>query len=316
MNNKKLNIFNIFEYIKMDCCCCTETFNDKIKKINKLNIKIPECRCGDSIRFEGSIYKTLLKNNNCKCKQFFLGDPINYKCYNITEDDKIKTQEFCKKTDTTFYIHCPFVANLAKDNSHKSIEVLSNELNVVKDLPAACVLHIGKVGTIKNVADNLNYLTNIGKLPISTDTKVPFKLLLENAAGQGTELGRNWEEIRHLYEALDHTKVGICIDTQHAFASNMCSFQTHQDVVNLFDEASYITKQGISMIHLNDSFKPINSNVDRHAPVSKGHIWYKEKESFETLLDFAYGNCIDLISETSDPNNDIDIINNYMNNNI
>jgi endonuclease IV len=143
---------------------------------------------------------------------------------------------------------------------------------------------------------------------------VPFKLLLENAAGQGTELGRNWEEIRHLYEALDHTKIGICVDTQHAFASSMCSFQTHEDVVNLFDEASYITKQGISMIHLNDSTKQFKSNVDRHAPVSKGHMWYKEQESFNTLLDFAYGNCIDLISETSDPNNDINIINNYMNN--
>lgn len=291
----------------MDCCCCV-----KVKKINKLNIKIPECRCGGSIKFEGSIYKTLINNKGCKCNQFFLGDPINYKCYKITEDDKNKTQKYCKDTDTTFYIHCPFIANLAKENSENSIDVISNELNVVSDLPAACVLHIGKVGTLKNVADNINYLNNIKKLPISTDTKVPYKLLLENASGQGTELGRNWEEIRKLYEAIDYTKIGLCIDTQHAFASGMCSFESHEDVVNLFDEASYICKQGISMIHLNDSLKTFKSNVDRHAPISKGHIWYSKKEGLETLLDYTYGNCIDLISETQEPINDIDIVQSYI----
>jgi len=291
----------------MACCCC-----NKVKRVNIFNIKIPECRCGGSVKFEGSIYKTLLCNKGCKCVQFFLGDPISYKCYNITKEDKIKTQEYCKKTDTSFYIHCPLITNLAKENSKSSIDFLAKELDVIKDLPASCVLHIGKVGTINNVANNINYLSNSGKIPLSTDTRTPFKLLLENAAGQGTELGKNWDEIRHLYEALDYTRVGVCIDTQHAFASGMCAFQTHEDVVKLFEEASHITKDGISMIHINDSLKLFNSNVDRHAPLSKGHIWYKEQEGLNTLLDFTYGNSIDLISETSDPTSDINIIGKYI----
>jgi deoxyribonuclease-4 len=190
--------------------------------------------------------------------------------------------------------------------------MVSRELDVVAGLPAACVLHIGKVGTIETVASHINDLMMSGHLPLSTSSRVPFHLLLEIAAGQGTELGRNWEEIRHLYEALDRTRIGLCVDTQHAFASGMCKFETHEDVVKLFDMANYIAPKGISMIHLNDSARPFGSRVDRHAPLREGHIWSASDEGLVALLDRAKEYGMDLITETSNPIQDNIIVQSYM----
>src|SRR5690606_22896129 len=144
-------------------------------------------------------------------------------------------------------------------------------------------------------------------------SRVPFHLLLEIAAGQGSELGRSWEEIRHLYEALDYTRVGLCVDTQHAFASGMCSFQTHEDVVKLFDAANGIAPKGISMIHLNDSTKPFGSQVDRHASLRNGYIWSESDEGLKSLIKISKSYGMDLVSETDDPVSDSILVNNYMN---
>jgi deoxyribonuclease-4 len=262
----------------------------------------------------GSLYDTISSQPGCKCTQMFLGDPVTYNCQTITKEDKNRTLEYCTRTDTTFYIHCPLIANLAKPDCSRSVNVISKELDAVSGLPGACVLHIGKVGTIENVAQRINEIQGNGHLPVSHHSRVPFHLLLEIAAGQGTELGRSWEEIRHLYEALDHSRVGLCVDTQHAFASGMCSFQTHEDVVRLFDSATNIAPKGISMIHLNDSAKPFGSRVDRHASLRNGHIWSQSDEGLRSLIEISKSYGMDLVSETDDPASDSVLVDYYMNN--
>lgn len=263
--------------------------------------------------FIKSLHDTVSSQPTCKCVQMFLGDPITYDCRTITQEDKQRTLEYCTRTDTSFYIHCPLIANLAKSDCARSINVISKELDAVAGLPGACVLHIGKVGTIENVAQRINEIQATGHLPTSHHSRVPFHLLLEIAAGQGSELGRSWEEIRHLYEALDYTRVGLCVDTQHAFASGMCSFQTHEDVVRLFDAANSIAPKGISMIHLNDSTKPFGSQVDRHAPLRNGYIWSESDEGLKSLIKISKSYGMDLVSETDDPVSDSILVNHYMN---
>jgi deoxyribonuclease-4 len=244
----------------------------------------------------------------------FLGNPTTYECKTITFEDKQRTLDYCLQTDTSFYIHCPYVANLAKPECTKSINIINKQLDTISGLPAACVLHIGKVGTIENVAQHINEIQTTGHLPLSNHSRVPFHLLLEIAAGQGSELGRSWEEIRHLYEALDYTRIGLCIDTQHAFASGMCSFQTHEDVVNLFDAANYIAPKGISMIHINDSAREFGSQIDRHSALRTGHIWYNSDEGLRSLIKLSKDYGMDLISETDNPIGDSMLIQQYMNN--
>ncbi len=288
----------------MDCCCAP--------KFLTLDIKYPGSRCGSTTQLRGSLYETISFLPKSKCIQMFLGNPISYNCIDITLEDKKRTLDYCVNNDTTFYIHCPFIANLAKQDCIKSLKVLSKELDTISGLPAACVLHVGKVGTIENVSQRINEIQLNGHLPSSNHFRVPFHLLLECAAGQGTELGKSWEEIRHLYEALDHTTVGLCIDTQHIYASGMCKLETHEDVVKLFDIADSITSKGISMIHLNDSVKDFGSRVDRHAPLKQGYIWSRNDEGLKALIKMSKDYGMDLISETPDPIGDIAIIEQYM----
>jgi len=293
----------------MDSCCTPKSLS--------LNVRKSGARCGCTVPLQTTLYDTITQDNlvtqPCfRCVQLFLGAPDTYECRTIHHEDKLKTLEYCTKTDTTFYVHCPFTANLAKPNSRPSINVISKELNTVAGLPAACVLHIGRVGTIANVSHHINQIQSSGHLPLSHHQRVPFHLLLEISAGQGTDLGISWEEIRHLYEGLDTTRVGLCVDTQHAFASGMCSFQTHEDVVKLFDEANAIAPKGISMIHLNDSMVQFGSHVDRHAPLRTGYIWSQSDEGLKSLIKRSKEYGMDLISETSDPIGDSKLVERYM----
>jgi deoxyribonuclease IV len=294
-----------------DCCCTADAAQPSKPKVT-LRVVKPGCRCGGQVSLLSTLYETVSQNPECRCLQMFLGNPQSYDCRTISPVDKEMTRDYCALHNKTFYVHCSLLANLAKPDSRKSVEMVSKALDAVSGLPAAAVLHIGKVGTIETVAQHINDIQRMGHLPLSQHARVPFHLLLEVAAGQGTELGRNWHEIRKLYEALDYTRVGLCIDTQHAFASGMCSFQTHEDVVKLFDAGQAIARRGISMIHLNDSLKEYQSQVDRHAPLRQGFIWARSDEGLRSLLNISRSQGLDLISETPDPASDIRLVNRYM----
>lgn len=285
-----------------DCCCVNPS------RHMTLSVKRGEFRGGLCVPLLDTLEHTVQAAAVCKCVQTYLGDPQTLNVQSITAADKEATRAMCCAHNTTMYVHCSLIANLAKPNAYGAVKHVTQSLDTITGLPAACVLHVGKVGTIENVAQRINDIQRNGHLERSPYSRVPYHLLLEIAAGQGTELGRSWHEIRHLYEALDYTRVGWCIDTQHAFASGMCDFQTHESVVQLFDAAQSFAHKGISMVHLNDSAKPFGSQVDRHAPLTRGHIWSRSTEGLASLINLCKESEIDMVSETSDPLSDLRIM--------
>ena len=108
-------------------------------------------------------------------------------------------------------------------------------------------------------------------------------LLLENAAGQGTELGSSWDDFRKIAEGLDHNYLGICLDTQHAFAAGLTNWSTHEETNKILDEA-LATGFPVELIHLNDSKVPFNSKIDRHDSIGQGYIWKDNQDSLIELL--------------------------------
>lgn len=298
-----------------ECCDCARVIlppaSEHLDKI-KLRIKYPDFRYGYHPGLDNTLFDSLRSHNFCKCLQLFMGDPTTYECRSISAEDKAKTLQYCKEHDKTFYIHCPYILNLAKPEKYqRSVSTLTKQLSIVAGLPAACVLHIGKVGTIDNICQRINEIQNQGYLPVSQAKRVPFHLLLEVAAGQATEIGRSWEEIRHIYEGLDRSRVGLCLDTQHAFAAGMSRFDNHESVVKLFDASESIMRKGISMIHLNDSKVDFGHRVDRHASLRNGYIWRESDEGLKSLIALAKDSGIDLISETDDPFGDMTLIRSY-----
>lgn len=97
-------------------------------------------------------------------------------------------------------------------------------------------------------------------------------LLLENAAGAGGTVGRSFEELAGLLEAADDDRLGICVDTQHLFASGVAyaSAAEADAVVAAIDDTVGLGRLGC--LHLNDSKVPLGANRDRHENLGEGEI--------------------------------------------
>jgi len=105
------------------------------------------------------------------------------------------------------------------------------------------------------------------------------KLVIENAAGQGTNVGIKFEEIKHIIDYIDDKKrVGVCIDTQHAWASG---YDWRNDFDQIWDNFEGIVgMEYLVALHLNDSKSDLGSRVDRHDNIGMGKLGKKTFRSF------------------------------------
>jgi deoxyribonuclease-4 len=106
------------------------------------------------------------------------------------------------------------------------------------------------------------------------------KLVIENAAGQGTNVGSSWEEVGRLVDAVANPhRVGVTVDTQHSWACGY-DWRSHYDECwDGFDSA--IGLKWLVAFHLNDSKMPCGARVDRHDTVGEGELGL---EFFRTLV--------------------------------
>lgn len=267
------------------------------------NIGVMSC-CGTHVDLQSNLYQTVSTIPG-PC-QFFMTSPRGYGCRHFTDDDKIQTMIYCREHQRRFYVHSPYVVNLAKTECDNSIRCLQKHLDELAGLPASVVLHFGRVGTVEHVAEALNQLTYVAH-------PVPA-ILIENAAGQGTELGCRWTQFRHLFEALDHNRIGLCWDTQHAFAAGLSTLNSAESVDRLLSRIhDMIGPKNPLLIHLNDSKIPFEGKVDRHENLGQGHIWSTEesREGLAALIMRGKEQGIDLVLETPSPWNDLELITKY-----
>jgi deoxyribonuclease-4 len=273
-------------------------------------------RVGCNIPLQKTLLSTLEQGSarGSHCVQFFMGGNQNYRVRQFSQSDLKASQEYCDKWGKTFYVHCPLIANLSRDpgsKDEKSLTMLrrswasvESEVRQMNGLPASCILHMGTKGTIEHLVKNLN------DFPVPRNRSITGKklLCLENSAGSGSQLGRDFTEIRKTFEGLDHNKIGFCLDTQHVYGGGTNQLSTHEDVVKLFDdiEESYGGKPDV--IHLNDSVKTFGSRVDRHGDIGKGYIWSNNSEGLRSLLDWCYSDSIDCILETPNMLSDLQTI--------
>lgn len=96
---------------------------------------------------------------------------------------------------------------------------------------------------------------------------------LETTAGQGTTLGRTFEEIAEIIDKTEaKDRVGVCLDTCHVFAAGY-DLRTEESTTAVFDEFDrVIGLDRLRVLHLNDSKQPFASNKDRHDHIGKGEI--------------------------------------------
>lgn len=214
-------------------------------------------------------------------------------------------KEFRKACKTAkqreFYIHAPYFVQLASTNNrtyYGSISALRRELEVGGLIGARYVMT--HIGSAKEVTESqalklvIGGLVKVFEKPVSGSCE----LLLEMSAGAGSVIGDTFEELATIMKGVRKVcriQLGICLDTQHAFASgyDLRSKKTVDATLKQFDKI--IGLEHLRLIHLNDSKPEFNSHVDRHEHIGKGNIGL---EGFEALLTHPALQHINLILET------------------
>ena len=133
---------------------------------------------------------------------------------------------------------------------------------------------------------------------IALDKTRGVTAVIENTAGQGSNLGFAFEHLAYLIERVeDKSRVGVCIDTCHAFAAGY-DLRTAEACDKTFAELERVVGFGyLKGMHLNDAMKILGSRVDRHTPLGEGMIGM---ECFRYIMQDARFDGIPLILETPD----------------
>ena len=133
---------------------------------------------------------------------------------------------------------------------------------------------------------------------IALDKTRGVTAVIENTAGQGSNLGFAFEHLAYLIERVeDKSRVGVCIDTCHAFAAGY-DLRTAEACDKTFAELERVVGFGyLKGMHLNDAMKILGSHVDRHTPLGEGMIGM---ECFRYIMQDTRFGGIPLILETPD----------------
>lgn len=227
-------------------------------------------------KLEGIAYA---KSLGCTTVQIFTHNPRSFQFAPI--DTKKMEQLNLSWKDIGIekvYSHCNYLINLGTSDEamwHASLNTAKKELEYAREFGCDYfVLHVGKykdtsveIG-ISQIVKALNRLE-----PDLKKTKV--MLLLETVAGQGTEIGRTFEELNLIFERVDQNVLpylGVCLDTCHIFAAGYdirTAAGVEKTVANI--ESTFGVDK-IKLIHVNDSKGDLGDNLDRHEHLGLGKI--------------------------------------------
>ena len=185
----------------------------------------------------------------------------------------------------TVVAHDSYLINLASPDDaawNKSIDALQLELERCDQLGIPFLVshpgaHMGTgvdTGTAR-VAEGINIIHDRMANGVCS-------LAIETTAGQGTTLGRTFEEIAQIIDGVeDKSRVSVCFDTCHVFAAgyDMRTQETYAATMQQFDDIVGLDR--LRVFHLNDSAKDFGSHRDRHAHIGQGMIGV---DAFQFLL--------------------------------
>lgn len=213
--------------------------------------------------------------------QFFTRNPRGGKAKDIDEKDVKAFLEFANEHEFGKIVaHAPYTLNAAGADLRVrefAYETFADDLKRMEYVPGNYYnfhpgSHVGQGAEkgIELIADVLNRVL----FPGMTTT-----VLLETMAGKGSEIGRNFEEIRAIIDKTELSdKLGVCLDTCHVSDGGYDIINNPEAVLEEFDKIIGIDR--LKAIHLNDSMNPMGAHKDRHEKIGDGHI------GFEALMKF------------------------------
>jgi deoxyribonuclease-4 len=155
--------------------------------------------------------------------------------------------------------------------------------------PGSHLKQISEAECLDLVAENMNR---------ALDVTEGVTLVLENTAGQGSNLGWKFEHLGHIIDKVeDKSRVGVCIDTCHMFTAGYDIRTKEAYDVSMAEFDNIVGFEYLRGMHLNDSKPDLGSHVDRHDSIGKGKIGL---EAFRYIMNDPRMDDIPLVLETID----------------
>lgn len=197
-------------------------------------------------------------------------------------------------------VHDSYLINLGHPREaerEKSLNAFVDEIRRCEALglrllnfhPGSHLNEISAQVCLDNIAGSLNFA-------IANTSGV--KLVLENTAGQGSNLGYDFAQLAYVIDKISNKdRIGVCIDTCHAFAAgyDLRSRQAYERTMSEFDRA--IGYKFLSGMHLNDTKNELSMRKDRHESLGRGFLGLA---AFENIMNDPNIDEIPLILETID----------------
>lgn len=235
-------------------------------------------RTGLHLPIAGGLQNALLKARELGCEtvQIFSRNPRGWMARPLTDEEAERFRAVRAETEISpVVIHCNYLVNLASGNPEileKSRASFREELERAVQLGADyLVVH---PGSAKGSCEEDAVRTCAESLRAASEGIVPgsFRILLENTAGQGECIGHRFEHLREIIEACPELRLGVCLDTAHAFTAGYDIRDEDGLLATLESLERNVSLERVRAIHFNDSKAEYNSRVDRHWHIGLGHI--------------------------------------------
>jgi len=244
-------------------------------------------RFGFHISIAGGFSKIVerAKQRDCETIQFFSRNPKGWRYEPLDKKEIEAFSDSIHSSDLSpIFLHLPYLPNIASKDSKfykRSIESIAIDLERAEQLGVRyLIIHIGH--RMESSEDEAIETVINGIDQALERMKNSVVLLLENTAGQGTEIGYTFEQIKKIIQGVHQKKrVGVCLDTAHTFEAgyDLSNQDGLERTLESFDQM--IGLKRLHLLHLNDSKTPLGSRKDRHWHIGEGHIGL---EGFRTLI--------------------------------
>ena len=236
-----------------------------------------------------------------KAFAFFTKNQRQWKASPLKEESiqlfKEKCEELGFKMDNILP-HDSYLINLGhpeEEGLTKSRDAFLDEMQRCEQLginrlnfhPGSHLKKIAIDACLNRIAESIN---------IALDQTKGVTAVIENTAGQGTNLGHTFEQLAHIIDKVeDKSRVGVCIDTAHTLAAGY-EIRTEESFLETFKSFDDIVGfQFLKGMHINDSKKELGTKVDRHDSIGKGVMGMT---LFEMIMKDDRFNNMPLILET------------------
>ena len=235
----------------------------------------------------------------CEIFQIFTRSPQGGAAPKLTKEILTKFSQKMKEYNMArVYIHAPYYLNLASGKKmirSSTARVVREDLERASLLGAkALMFHIGSAKDVTQEQAENFVIKGLDK--IMDGYKGTTQLLIENSAGAGMIMGDSFEEIGlFLKKAKRGNEIGVCLDTQHSFASgyDLRNKTKVNHVLKEFDRL--VGLKNLSLIHANDSMTELDSHKDRHEHIGDGLIGLA---GFKALVSHPKLKNVDMVLET------------------